>query len=194
MLTAGEPFGIAVTGPSDVNRVEAGILGYRCDMDMTTNPFEVGLERLVDLDAPGDFIGKAALTRIRDEGITRKLVGIEILGDPLPLPFEERWPVIAGGSHVGEVTVAVYSPRLRKNIGYAMVSIGHTALGTSLAIEAPWLGTARPSWPRSRSSSGRHSTGNALHPSLEYSEAAVSAAWLLASFQSSSETTIPRSS
>ncbi len=142
VLAAGEPFGIAVTGPSDVNRVEAGILGYRADVDMTTNPFEVGLEWLVDLDGPRDFIGKAALTRIRDQGITRKLVGIEILGDPLPLPFEQRWPVIAGGSHVGEVTVAVYSPRLSKNIGYAMVSIDHAALGTSLAIEAPWGTTA----------------------------------------------------
>jgi glycine cleavage system aminomethyltransferase T len=141
VLTAGAPFGIAVTGPSDVNRVEAGILGYRSDMDMTTNPFEVGLDWLVDLDGPGDFIGKAALKRIRDEGITRKLVGIEIVGDPLPLPFEERWPVLVGGAQVGEVTVAVYSPRLEKNLGYAMVSIGHAALGTSLAVEAPW-GTA----------------------------------------------------
>jgi glycine cleavage system aminomethyltransferase T len=138
VLAAGGPFGIAITGPSDVNRVEAGILGYRCDMDMTTNPFEVGLERMVDLDTPEDFIGKAALTRIRDGGVTRKLVGIQILGDPLPLPFEARWPVTASGSHIGEVTVAVYSPRLDMNIGYAMVSIDHSALGASLDVEAPW--------------------------------------------------------
>jgi glycine cleavage system aminomethyltransferase T len=141
VLSAGEPFGIAVTGPSDANRVEAGILAYRSDMDMTTNPFELGLDRLVDLDTPGEFIGKAALTRIRDEGVTRKLVGIQILGDPLSLPFEARWPVTAGGARIGEVTVAVYSPRLRQNIGYAMVSIGHAAVGTRLGIEAPW-GTA----------------------------------------------------
>jgi glycine cleavage system aminomethyltransferase T len=141
VLVAGRPFGIAVTGPSDANRVEAGILAYRSDMDMTTNPFEIGLERLVDLDTPADFIGKAALTRIRDEGVTRRLVGIQIAGEPLPLPFEARWPVTAGGASIGEVTVAVYSPRLRKNIGYAMVSISHAALGTALGIEAPW-GTA----------------------------------------------------
>ena len=77
----------------------------------------------------------------RDEGVTRKLVGIQILGDPLPLPFEARWPVTADEARIGEVTVAVYSPRLGQNIGYAMVSIGHTAVGTSLGIEAPW-GTA----------------------------------------------------
>jgi glycine cleavage system aminomethyltransferase T len=138
VLAAGEPFGIAVTGPSDANRVEAGILAYRSDMDMTTNPFELGLERLVDLETAADFIGKAALTRIRDDGVTRKLVGIEMEGDPLPLPFERRWPVTAGGAHAGEVTVAVHSPRLRKNIGFAMVGIDHAALGTSLGIEAPW--------------------------------------------------------
>ena len=142
VLTDGAPFGIAVTGPSDVNRVEAGILAYRSDMDMTTNPFEIGLERLVDLDTPEDFIGKPVLTRIRDEGVTRKLVGIQILGGPLPLPFEERWPVTASGSHVGEVTVAVYSPRLDMNIGYAMVGIGHSALGASLDVETPWGTTA----------------------------------------------------
>ena len=141
VLAAGQPFGIAVTGPSDANRVEAGILAYRSDMDMTTNPFELGLERLVDLDTPADFIGKQALTRIRDEGVTRMLVGIQIAGEPLPLPFEARWPVTAGGASIGEVTVAVYSPRLRKNLGYAMVNISHAALGTGLDIEAPW-GTA----------------------------------------------------
>jgi glycine cleavage system aminomethyltransferase T len=86
VLVAGRPFGIAVTGPSDANRVEAGILAYRSDMDLTTNPFEIGLERLVDLDTPADFIGKVALTRIRDEGVTRRLVGIEISGEPLPFP------------------------------------------------------------------------------------------------------------
>jgi aminomethyltransferase len=141
VLTAGEPFGIVVTGPSDINRVEAGIVAYRSDMDLGTNPYEVGLGHLVDLDAPDDFIGKPALTRIREEGVTRALVGIEILGDPLSDPFEARWPVTVDGVTVGDVTVAVYSPRLAKNIGYAMVGIGHSALGTRLDVHAP-RGTA----------------------------------------------------
>ena len=138
VLAAGEPFQMAVTGPSDVNRVEAGILAYRSDMDLHTNPFEAGLERFIHLDAPSDFIGKAALMKIRDQGITRKLVGIRILGDVLPAPFEERWPVMIDGVPVGEVSVAVYSPRLQMNIGYAMVPIGNTALNARLDIEAPW--------------------------------------------------------
>jgi aminomethyltransferase len=141
VLAAGKPFQIAVTGPSDANRVEAGILAYRSDMDLQTNPFELGLDRFVNLDAPADFIGKSVLMNVRREGVARKLVGIRIPGDPLPAPFEERWPVTAGGRQTGEVTVAVHSPRLGMNIGYAMVPIGDSALGTSLSLSAPW-GTA----------------------------------------------------
>jgi glycine cleavage system aminomethyltransferase T len=138
VLDAGKPFQIAVTGPSDANRVEAGILGYRSDFDMQTNPFEAGLDRFVNLDAPADFIGKAALLKIREQGITRKLVGIRILGDALPGPFEERWPVMIDGARAGDVTVAVHSPRLEMNIGYAMVPIGRSAPDSRLDIETPW--------------------------------------------------------
>lgn len=138
VLAAGRPFQIAVTGPSDANRVEAGILAYRSDMDLQTNPFEAGLDRFINLDAPADFIGKDALLRVRAQGITRRLVGIRIPGDALRAPFEKRWPVLIDGVPAGEVTVAVYSPRPQMNIGYAMVPIGSTAADTQLDIEAPW--------------------------------------------------------
>jgi aminomethyltransferase len=138
VLDAGKPFQIAVTGPSDANRVEAGILGYRSDFDMQTNPFEAGLDRFVNLDAPADFIGKAALLKVREQGITRKLVGIRFLGDALSGPFEERWPVMIDGARAGDVTVAVHSPRLEATIGYAMVPISHSVPDTRLDIETPW--------------------------------------------------------
>jgi glycine cleavage system aminomethyltransferase T len=137
VLAAGAPFGIVVTGPSDINRVEAGILGYRSDIDLSTNPFEAGMGRLVDLDTPDDFIGKAALMRIRDEGVSRSLVGIELPGDELTDPFLERWPVSAGGRPIGEATVALHSPRLEKNIGYAMVAIEHAQPGTAIEVHTP---------------------------------------------------------
>ncbi len=137
VLAAGAPAGIAVTGPSDVNRVEAGILGYRSDIDLSTNPFEAGMGRLVDLDTADDFIGKAALTRIRDEGVTRSLVGIEIFGEQLTDPFLERWPVSYGGRAIGEATVALHSPRLARNIGYAMVAIEHVSPGSEIDVHTP---------------------------------------------------------
>ena len=138
ILEAGRPHGIAVTGPSDIRRVEAGILGYGCDIDLDTNPFEAGLERLLDLDSERDFIGKAALLRIREAGVTRRLVGLELEGKPLPQgSFSEPWPARAAGEVIGRVTIALHSPRLEKNIGYAILSVRHAALGSTINVASP---------------------------------------------------------
>ena len=137
ILEAGRPQGIAVTGPSDIRRVEAGILGYRCDIGLDINPFEAGMERLLDLDNGRDFIGREALLRIREAGVKRRIVGIEMDGDPLePGKFTERWPVVKG-EWIGEVLVALHSPRLEKNIGYALIAIEHSSLGSTVTVDSP---------------------------------------------------------
>jgi len=136
VMEAGRPFHIAPTGPSDIRRIEAGILNHGIDMTLENNPYEVGLDRLVDLDQEADFIGKKALSRIKAEGVRRKLVGIEIEGQPLDLNMT-RWPVARNGQHLGQVTSAVYSPRLKKNLGYAWVPIEYAELGTHLTITLP---------------------------------------------------------
>jgi glycine cleavage system aminomethyltransferase T len=80
ILDAGKPYNIRVTPSSDPRRIEAGIFDWGSDFGLETNPFEVtGLERLVELQ-DADYIGKDALERIRREGVSRKLVGIEIDG------------------------------------------------------------------------------------------------------------------
>ncbi len=134
IMAAGARYGITPTGPSDIRRIEAGILNYGIDMTLATNPYEVGLERLVDLEKAEPFIGKAALQRVKSEGVRRKLAGVEIEGAALDLNMT-RWTVRSGSARVGEVTSAVYSPRLRRNIGYAMVPIEHTAPGNKLSVE-----------------------------------------------------------
>jgi glycine cleavage system aminomethyltransferase T len=136
VMEAGKPFGIAPTGPSDIRRIEAGILNYGIDMTLETNPYEVGLERLVDLNKAENFIGREALQRIAREGVKRKLAGVEIAGERLDLNMT-RWPVRAGEARVGHITSAVHSPRLKKNIGYAMVPVEHAALDTALTVETP---------------------------------------------------------
>jgi glycine cleavage system aminomethyltransferase T len=136
VMEAGKPDNIAPTGPSDIRRIEAGILNHGIDMTLDNNPYEVGLERLVDLDKKSDFIGKEALRRIKAEGVKRKLAGVEIDGAPLDLNLT-RWPVRRDGKQVGHVTSAVFSPRLKKNIGYAMLPIEHAASGTSLTVSIP---------------------------------------------------------
>jgi aminomethyltransferase len=138
VMEAGQPYNISPIAPSDIRRVEAGILNYGSDMSLDNNPYEVGLGWLVDLDQEADFIGKAALKRIKAEGVKRKLVGIELQGVPLAGWPEEYWPVHQNGQRVGHLTAAVYSPRLEKNIGYALLPIEQTGLGTNLVVETPW--------------------------------------------------------
>lgn len=138
VMAAGAPYHIAPTAPSDIRRVEAGILNYGSDMTLDNNPYEVGLGWLVDLDQEADFIGKEALKRIKEEGVQRKLVGVELHGAPLPGWPEEFWPVYQNGTQVGHMTAAVYSPGLEKNIGYANVPVELAGLGTALQVETPW--------------------------------------------------------
>ncbi len=137
IIAAGEPYGIRPIGPSEVRRIEAGILNYGSDMTLQDNPYEVGLGWLVDLDKKSDFVGKAALRKIKKEGVTKKLVGVEIRGPKIHSWLSEYWPVKAKGQAIGRLTAMTYSPRLEKNIGYAMVPVEHSKLGTRLTIVTP---------------------------------------------------------
>jgi glycine cleavage system aminomethyltransferase T len=143
VLEAGNPHGLAVIGPCHIRRIEGGILAYGADMWLDTNPYEVdlGYEWMVDLEQEADFIGKQALRRIKQEGIKRKLVGVEIGGEKLGSYIDgsmiDFFPVFANGRQIGTVTSACYSPRLEKNIGYAMVPVEQAELGTELEVETP---------------------------------------------------------
>jgi aminomethyltransferase len=135
-MEAGRPFGIAPTGPSDIRRIEAGILNYGADMTLEDNPYQVGLDWMVDLDQEADFIGRAALARIQAEGVKSKLVGVEIAGDRIEFNMT-KWPISDDGAPVGHITSAIYSPRLKKNIGYAMMPVEYSELGTALTVMLP---------------------------------------------------------
>lgn len=139
VMEAGKPFGIAPTGPCDIRRIEAGILNYGADMTLENNPYQVGLDWMVDLDQQADFIGRTALERIRVEGVERKLVGVEIAGDRIEFNMT-KWPVRVDGAQVGHITSAIYSPRLKKNIGYAMLAAEYGELGTRFTITLPERG------------------------------------------------------
>jgi aminomethyltransferase len=137
IMEAGRPHDIRPIAPCEARRIEAGIFNYNSDMTIENNPFEVmGLERLVEPQA-ADYIGKAALERIRVEGVSRKLVGIEVPGDPLPFELSEKRPALHDGEAVGTVTDLIWSPRLEKNIGYVWLPIELAGAGTPLEIVAP---------------------------------------------------------
>jgi glycine cleavage system aminomethyltransferase T len=151
---AGKPHGLAVIGPCHIRRIEGGILAHGADMWYDTNPYEVdlGYEWMVDLDQEADFVGKEALRRIKAEGISRKLVGVEIGGEKLGSyndgTMVDFFPVHKNGDRVGIVTSACHSPRLEKNIGYAMLPIELTELGTELEVETPTERTSAVVVPR----------------------------------------------
>ena len=132
IMAAGQPFGLAPGHTSTIRRVEGAMLSYHADMDIDTNPFELGLDRLVDLEMEADFLGKDALKAIRAEGVSRLLVGLEIDGPPLARPNNRHWPLSALNEPIGHVSSAVYSPRLKKNIALGMVKQRHGKLGTVL--------------------------------------------------------------
>jgi aminomethyltransferase len=134
IMAAGMEFGLKPGHTSSIRRIEGGMLSYHADADMGTNPFELGFDRLVNLDMDAEFIGKAALRRIKEEGVRRKQIGLIIDGEPLSGPNTTFWEVNFGGGTIGKVTSAVYSPRLGQNIALAIVLAEHANIGAEVEI------------------------------------------------------------
>lgn len=137
IMAAGAPFGLKPGHTSSIRRIEGGMLSYHADADAGTNPYELGMGRLINPDMEADFIGKAALLRIRDEGVSRKQVGLIIESEPLKGPNTTFWPISKEGNTIGKVTSAVYSPRLEQNIALAMVATEFAELGTRVEVTVP---------------------------------------------------------
>jgi len=135
IMEAGKEHGLKPGHTSSIRRIEGGMLSYHADADINTNPFELGLDRLVNLESEINFIGKDALKKIKQDGIKRKQVGIEIDCEPLSGPNTTFWPVLNDQKNIGKITSAVYSPRLKKNIALAMIDVDHSILGQKLKVK-----------------------------------------------------------
>ena len=135
IMTAGNEYGLQPGHTSSIRRIEGGMLSYHADADIQTNPFEMGLERLVSLDSDINFIGKKALIEIQKKGIKRQQIGLEIVGDSLTGPNTIFWEIFCDEKIIGKVTSAVFSPRLEKNIALAMVDKNFTEIGLKLSVE-----------------------------------------------------------
>ena len=134
IMIAGKEYGLQPGHTSTIRRIEGGMLSYHADADINTNPFELGFDRLVNLDNDINFIGKEALKKIKHNGITRKQIGIEIDCKPLNGPNTTFWELKKDNVNIGKVTSAVYSPRLKKNIALAMVSVEQSETGNKLQV------------------------------------------------------------
>jgi len=134
---AGEKYNIKPAAPQLIRSIEGELLSFASDISRQDNPYTIDMGRLVHLDRKDDFIGKEALIKINNEGVKRKLVGIEIAGDEINAPPEHLWPVIDSNNKIGHVTRCIFSPRLKKNIGFANVPVDYSDIGTNFEISSP---------------------------------------------------------
>ena len=135
---AAKEFNGRVIAPNTIRTIEGGLLSYGSDFGRTHNPFTIGFGRLVDLDQDADFIGKEALKAIKEKGLTEKLVGIELEGDPIRQAPENFWPIRnSDNKKIGRVSRAFFSPRLQKNIGLGIVDIDYADEFTKFFVSTP---------------------------------------------------------
>ena len=120
ILKAGESEGVvpAGLGARDTLRFEAGLPLYGQELSKDISPLEAGLGFVVKLNKEEDFIGKEALASQKENGVPRKLVGIEMIDKGIP---RTGYKVFIGEEEIGEVTTGTQSPTLKKNIGFALI-------------------------------------------------------------------------
>ena len=133
LLEAGRPYNIKPAAPNQVRRIEGGILSYGTDMDDSVNPYELGFGRIVDLDAEGDFVGRAALAAVAERRPERLMTGVRI-GGPPRLGNPTHYPVYDGDARVGRLTSVAYSPRFGANLGFVLVEVAYAGTGTELEV------------------------------------------------------------
>ncbi len=125
IVAAGAPDGLALCGLGcrDTLRLEARLALYGQDLSDDINPFEAGLAWVVKLDKPEDFVGRAALERIKAEGVKRRLRGFILKEKGVP---RAHCPIMAGEEQVGELTSGTWSPTLEVGIGLGYVDVSQS--------------------------------------------------------------------
>ncbi|MBP1932819.1 glycine cleavage system aminomethyltransferase GcvT [Ammoniphilus resinae] len=134
ILEAGKAEGILPCGlgARDTLRFEARLPLYGQELSEQISPLEAGVGFAVKLDKEVDFIGKSALLKQKSEGVSRKLVGIEMIERGIP---RTHYPVYVNDKKIGEVTTGTQSPTLKKNIGLVLVEVEFAGIGTELEVE-----------------------------------------------------------
>lgn len=132
LFAAGADYGLkpAGLGARDTLRLEAGMMLYGNDIDDTTTPFEADLSWIVKMDK-GDFIGRDALQKQLEEGLRRKLVGLEMVGPGIP---RHGYEIQKDGRKIGYVTSGTMAPFLKKAIGLGYVSVEHSQIGSRVDV------------------------------------------------------------
>ncbi len=132
VMRAGAEFGIKPCGLGARNtlRLEAAMALYGHEIDASISPLEAGLDWIVKLEK-GDFVGRAALLKQKEQGIKRKLIGFEMKGRGIA---REGYTVLSDGAPAGWVTSGSPSPTLGKNIGMCYLPVEQAAPGREIQI------------------------------------------------------------
>jgi aminomethyltransferase len=132
LMEAGEQDGIlpAGLGARDSLRLEMGYALYGNDLDDNHTPLEAGLGWVVKFDK-GEFAGRAALSRLKAQGLREKLVGFTLKERGFP---RHGYEVRVAGEPAGEVTSGIHSPSLQQGIGLAYVPAEASKPGTPLEV------------------------------------------------------------
>ncbi len=132
VMEAGKEFDIEPVGlgARDSLRLEKKYCLYGNDITKDTNPLEAGLGWITKFEK-GDFIGKEALLKIKEEGITRKLTGFVVEGKAIP---RNGYKIVKNGEFVGETTSGIFSPSLQKGIGLAYVKKEYSGTGSTFDV------------------------------------------------------------
>lgn len=130
---AGQAHNIAPGCPNLISRIEGGLHSYGNEMTRENNPLEIGMEKYCKLDGSIDFVGREALQAIAAKGVTRRIRGIAFDGEPVPT-CSRPWPVQVDGKTVGAITSAIWSPRLKRNVGPGMIDRGFWDTGQAVRV------------------------------------------------------------
>ena len=134
LFEIGKEFNVKPGCPNLIERIESTLLSYGNDMDINDNPFECGFDKFVNLDSDITFLGKEKLKKIKSEGISKKLMGVQIdtkeisLSESLDIKNEKN-------AKIGELRSACYSPQFKKVIGIAMINSPYWEVSESIQIE-----------------------------------------------------------
>ena len=134
ILEVGKPFGLTPGSPNRIRRIEGGVLDYGSDITTAETPFEVGLGSRIAFDK-GDFIGRDALIDMSKTESARIMCGAFLDGPALSKNNEHRWKVMADDQKVGDMTSAVHSPRLERNIGFVILDRRYATSEAALTVE-----------------------------------------------------------
>ena len=129
----GQAYNIAPGCPNLIERIEGGLFSYGNEMTSQNNPYEIMMGKFCVTDGSIDYIGLEALQQIKASESGREIRGILFDGGKCPI-CSEPWPVLRDGLEIGRITSAIWSPRLKRNVGLAILVDAETHTGKAITV------------------------------------------------------------